>query len=95
MSRFYGIKLLRCACVLCTLVVLAGVSYAGNNEVLGEIHLKGATKVERDSGVWVDGQYLRLSQGAERNQEDTAAAGRTRDHGAPGWVQRFHPKSDG
>jgi len=58
MSRFYGIRLLRCACVLCTLVVLAGVSYAGNNEVLGEIHLKGATKVERDSGVWVDGQYL-------------------------------------
>ncbi len=27
-------------------------------EVLGEIELVGATKVEKTSGVWVDGQYL-------------------------------------
>ncbi|HEY6769782.1 MAG TPA: PEGA domain-containing protein [Candidatus Sulfotelmatobacter sp.] len=28
------------------------------NDVLGEIELQGATKVEKTSGVWVDGQYL-------------------------------------
>jgi len=28
------------------------------NDVLGEIELIGATKVEKTSGVWVDGQYL-------------------------------------
>jgi PEGA domain len=33
------------------------LSYAGN-EVLGELQLKGTTKVERTSGVWIDGQYL-------------------------------------
>ena len=28
------------------------------NDVLGQIDLQGATKVERDSGVWIDGQYV-------------------------------------
>jgi hypothetical protein len=30
----------------------------GGNEVLGEVQLIGATKVEKSSGVWVDGQYV-------------------------------------
>jgi hypothetical protein len=33
------------------------LAYAGN-EVLGELQLEGTTKVERTSGVWIDGQYL-------------------------------------
>ena len=28
------------------------------NQVLGEVEFKGATKVEKTSGVWVDGQYV-------------------------------------
>jgi hypothetical protein len=36
---------------------MAATSYA-ENEVLGEIELVGATKVEKTSGVWVDGQYV-------------------------------------
>jgi len=28
------------------------------NKVLGELQLEGATKVEKTSGVWIDGQYL-------------------------------------
>jgi hypothetical protein len=28
------------------------------NEVLGELQLEGVTRVERTSGVWIDGQYL-------------------------------------
>ncbi len=32
-------------------------THAGN-EVLGQVDLVGATKVERTSGVWIDGQYV-------------------------------------
>src|SRR5436190_20993573 len=46
-----------CALVLTCLSLFVEASYAGN-EVLGELQLEGATKVERTSGVWIDGQYL-------------------------------------
>jgi hypothetical protein len=29
-----------------------------DNKVMGEVRFEGATKVERDSGVWVDGGYV-------------------------------------
>jgi hypothetical protein len=35
----------------------AADSYA-DNQVMGEVQFEGVTKVERDSGVWVDGQYV-------------------------------------
>jgi PEGA domain len=38
-------------------LVLAPTLRAGNG-VLGQVDLEGATKVEKDSGVWVDGQYV-------------------------------------
>jgi hypothetical protein len=31
---------------------------AQQNEVMGEVKFSGATKIERDSGVWIDGQYV-------------------------------------
>src|ERR1700737_463804 len=43
--------------IFCIFLVLAATSYAGN-DVLGEIQLAGATKVEKTSGVWIDGQYV-------------------------------------
>ncbi len=43
--------------LLTALILLAAVATA-ENKVLGEIEFQGATKLERDSGVWVDGQYL-------------------------------------
>ncbi|PYV66466.1 MAG: hypothetical protein DMG96_42265 [Acidobacteria bacterium] len=46
-----------CALVLTCLSLFVEASYAGN-EVLGELQLEGASKVERTSGVWIDGQYL-------------------------------------
>src|SRR5438552_1546526 len=46
-----------CALVLTCLSLFVEASYAGN-EVLGELQLEGATKVEKTSGVWIDGQYL-------------------------------------
>ena len=32
--------------------------YATENQVMGEILLQGKSKVERTSGVWIDGQYV-------------------------------------
>ena len=46
-----------CALVLACLSIFIQASYAGN-DVLGELQLEGATKVEKTSGVWIDGQYL-------------------------------------
>jgi hypothetical protein len=43
---------------LVTLVLLAIAPRARANQVLGEVELVGASKVENSSGVWVDGQYL-------------------------------------
>lgn len=44
---------------LVLLLLLPVVSAQGqSNKVLGEVDLQGAGKVEKDSGVWVDGQYL-------------------------------------
>jgi hypothetical protein len=46
-------------CVLPLLItfIVGGAGFA-ENKVLGEVELQGASKLERDSGVWVDGQYL-------------------------------------
>src|SRR5258707_4854576 len=30
----------------------------GQNDVMGELQFEGKTKVERDSGVWIDGNYV-------------------------------------
>jgi PEGA domain len=38
--------------------LLSPIVSAQSNQVLGEVELEGASKVERDSGVWVDDQYL-------------------------------------
>ena len=50
----------RLALVFCSLLFLLAVLPAQGqaNKVLGEVDLQGASKVENDSGVWVDGQYL-------------------------------------
>jgi hypothetical protein len=42
---------------LCFMGVAAQVSAQGN-KVMGEVQFEGATKVERDSGVWIDGGYV-------------------------------------
>jgi hypothetical protein len=54
--------------VLCTLVILAG-TMSGENKVLGELQLVGATKVEKTSGVWVDGQYLGYLKELKRSKK--------------------------
>jgi PEGA domain len=41
----------------CFVVAIAQAS-SQENKVMGEVRFEGATKVERDSGVWVDGGYV-------------------------------------
>jgi hypothetical protein len=44
--------------VLVVSFCITPVLYAGNNNVLGEVELVGASKVENTSGVWIDDQYV-------------------------------------
>jgi PEGA domain len=44
--------------VLALLAVFAIGPRAQANQILGEVELIGASKVENGSGVWIDGQYL-------------------------------------
>lgn len=37
---------------------LAGQASSQSNKVMGEVRFEGASKVERDSGVWIDGGYV-------------------------------------
>ncbi len=57
MRRFRRLPPLMCLLGVLFAPIFVGVLHAGN-DILGEIQLLGATKVERTSGVWVDGQYL-------------------------------------
>jgi len=42
-----------------SLVLLGGArTVRGQNQVMGELEFEGKTKVERDSGVWIDGNYV-------------------------------------
>ena len=43
--------------VLCLVLSLPGICYC-QNKVMGEVDFIGATKLERHSGVWIDGQYV-------------------------------------
>ena len=43
--------------VLAAAVLLSGGA-AAQNQVMGEVHFEGATKIEREAGVWVDGGYV-------------------------------------
>ena len=49
---------IRLSLSLACLSLILVTSLHAKNEVLGEVELVGATKVEKTSGVWVDGQYL-------------------------------------
>lgn len=38
-------------------LALAGIA-AAQNQVLGRVHITGISKIDKSSGVWVDGQYV-------------------------------------
>ena len=52
-------RLIVLSSLLCCSLMLSGVVGAQNsNQVMGQVNFEGQTKIDRDSGVWVDGQYL-------------------------------------
>jgi len=52
-------KLLGIAAVTVTILALAIPSLvAAQNQVLGQVEIEGRTKIDKTSGVWVDGQYV-------------------------------------
>lgn len=57
MNHFSRACYLVCILFFLCSVFFISVSHAENN-VLGQVDLVGATKVERTSGVWIDGQYV-------------------------------------
>jgi PEGA domain len=52
-----GLRLRGLVCILALLCCAILPARAGN-DVLGQVDLVGASKVERTSGVWIDGQYV-------------------------------------
>jgi hypothetical protein len=48
----------RTALSVLVLAVFLGVPLRAGNDIMGEIEFVGASKVEKTSGVWVDGQYV-------------------------------------
>ena len=43
---------------LVLMLLLSAAQSFADNRVMGEVQFAGASKVERDSGVWIDGQYV-------------------------------------
>jgi len=52
------LKLREYCCLSLFVVFILSMTALAENKVLGQVDLQGATKIEKDSGVWVDGQYL-------------------------------------
>jgi PEGA domain len=57
MNAIGKIRVLVCLLTLSIFLTFVPALYAGN-DVLGEVELVAASKVENTSGVWVDGQYV-------------------------------------
>jgi hypothetical protein len=57
MNTTCKIRILPCLLVLLLCAPFIPAVHAGN-DVLGEVELVGASKVENTSGVWIDGQYV-------------------------------------
>ncbi len=58
MSHSAIYKIPRCVLIISLLFGLTGTLLAAPNEILGEVHLKAKSGAAKDSGIWVDGQYL-------------------------------------
>jgi hypothetical protein len=46
------------AFVILLSLVLAPLRVSAQNQVMGEVKFEGKTKIDKDSGVWIDGNYV-------------------------------------
>jgi hypothetical protein len=65
--------------ILFILFILTTTTAYADNKVLGEVVFEGATSLEQDSGVWVDGQYVGYLKELNGIEEGTAFTRETRD----------------
>ena len=58
-ARFRSRLHLTATSLVCAAMLLSGgKTTSAQNEVMGELEFEGKTKLEQDSGVWVDGNYV-------------------------------------
>src|SRR6266849_10104637 len=57
------------------LLMIAAICSAQESKVMGEVRFEGATKVEKDSGVWVDGDYVGFLKELHGNNKVLLLAG--------------------
>jgi hypothetical protein len=59
------------------LVMISGTKTLGaQNKVVGELEFEGKTKLERDSGVWIDGNYVGYLKELKGSKKVTLLPGR-------------------
>ena len=58
MSKLTALRSMSVVCVSLWLLVSPKSLISQNSQVMGEVRFEGDTQLDRDSGVWVDGQYL-------------------------------------
>src|SRR4029077_335096 len=58
MANMRRIKRTACVALLAMFCLLLAHPVYADNEVMGELVFEGKSKVEKTSGVWVDGQYV-------------------------------------
>ena len=95
MTRHLPVQLADSVLLLCMIVPFGANLRAQSNEVLGEIELVGATKVEKTSGVWVDGQYLGYLKELKGSKKILLLPRATRDCHSPGRLPRLHEQGHG
>ena len=58
MSPMLRSRLARLLLTSLCFIGMAGQASSQSNKVMGEVRFEGKSKVERDSGVWIDGEYV-------------------------------------
>ena len=58
------------------LFIAVALASAQESKVMGEVRFEGSTKVEKDSGVWVDGGYVGVLKRTARRQKSDVASRR-------------------
>ncbi len=53
------------------------------NKIMGEVVLQGAKKIDRDSGVWIDGNYVGYAKELHGRKKNSSSPRRTRNHRPP------------
>jgi PEGA domain len=80
------------ACLLVLALLGAARIASGQNQVMGELVFEGTTSLERDSGVWIDGNYVGYLKELKGNKKIMLIPGEheviVRQSGYEDYVQR-------